>query len=262
MGRLNEITTRGGLVGIFAAFFLMSTLPEDVGWKVAFTGFSVLTLFGAVVAWKTVPTLQTTHQQAEGSPAISGQLVRLLFIVLIMGVPEAMLSPIYLTYLQDKFTASLMTLAWAFFPGGVVAALLSARLGSLSDRFGRVPMMALGLVGAGLISLLMPLLPSLIWLAVLYALATVMWAVSEPAETALVADLTGRQRRGLAYGLYDFMENLGFTIGPVLGGLVYDTIGRAVPFYLNGVMLIIGAILVLTLLRPGTRRPGIGSQAS
>ena len=95
----------------------------------------------------------------------------------------------------------------------------------------------------------MPSLPSLTWLALLYTLSAIMWGLSEPAETALVADLTGHERRGMAYGLYDFVENLRFVIGPLLGGMLYDVIGGDAPFYLNGVILIVGAVLVLALLR-------------
>ena len=64
-----------------------------------------------------------------------------------------------------------------------------------------------------------------------------------------MADLTGHEKRGMAYGLYDFVENLGFAIGPLLGGMLYDVIGGDAPFYLNGVVLIVGAVLVLALLR-------------
>jgi predicted MFS family arabinose efflux permease len=76
-----------------------------------------------------------------------------------------------------------------------------------------------------------------------------MWGLSEPAEVALVADLTEHDRLGLGYGLYDFVENLGFAIGPLLGGMLYDSIGNSAPFYLNGVILIFSAGLVLLFLR-------------
>lgn len=261
MGQLNEITTRGGLVGAIAASVAMFIVPEGIAWKYAFICFSLMTFLGALLAWKTIPSIKPVQHTSQNKPILSSQLRNLLIIVFITGVPEAMLSPIYLIYLQDKFTTNIGTLAWAFFPAGLVTAFLSARLGGLSDRFGRVPMMAVGLAGSGAISLLMPHLPSLIWLVLLYTLSAIMSGLSEPAETAMVADLTGSEKRGMAYGLYDFAENLGFTIGPLLGGLLYDTIGKGVPFYLNGVILIISAVLVLVLLRQvSSKEPNVLSQ--
>lgn len=218
MGQLNEITTRGGLVGVFAASIPMFVFSQEIGWKMTFSVFAMMTFLGALLAWKTVPNSKPVQHAPRPQSVLSSHLFKLLLIVFITGVPEAMLSPIYLTYSQDRFTTDMATLAWAFFPAGLVTAFLSTRLGGLSDRFGRVPMMAVGMAGSGVISLLMPRLPSLIWLAVLYTLSAIMWGLSEPAETALVADLTGHEKRGLAYGLYDLVENLGFTFGPLLGG--------------------------------------------
>ena len=249
MGQVTATTTQGGLIGVFAAAIPMFIFSDDIGWKVIFISYAVLTLVGAWLAWKNVPATKPVQSVSQKKSIVSKPLLKLLFIVFITGVPEAMLSPIYLIYLQDKFTTDIMTIAWAFFPAGLVAAFLSTRLGAMSDRFGRAPMMAVGLAGSGIISLFMPGLPSLIWLSVLYTLSAVMWGLSEPAETAMVADLTGNERLGMGYGLYDFVENLGFAIGPLLGGLLYDTIGKGVPFYLNGVILIISAGLVLLFLR-------------
>lgn len=250
MGRIAQTTARGGMIGIFAAFVPMMIFPEDVGWKIAFAAFAAATLYGAYLAWRGVPTVKREPRpRPSGKPLVSKTLLRLLVMVFITGIPEAMLAPIYLIYLQDKFTTDMMSIAWAFFPGGLVAVFFAARLGALSDRFGRAPMMALGLAGAGLVSLVMPMVPSLALLTVVYVLSSVLWAVSEPAETALVADLTGGDRLGMGYGLYDFVENLGFAVGPLLGGLLYDTVSRSAPFYLNGIILILAAGWVLVFLR-------------
>jgi MFS family permease len=70
-----------------------------------------------------------------------------------------------------------------------------------------------------------------------------------PAEEAMVADLTGNQvRRGLGYGFHTFVSSMGASVGPLAGGWLYDSVGLAVPFYLNGVVLLMGALLVLLLL--------------
>jgi MFS transporter, DHA1 family, multidrug resistance protein len=249
MGQVAEITTRGGLVGVLAAYLAMSVLPDGLGWKVSFTVFAGLAFLGALLAMKTLPETTPVQRSPTNEFELSGKLVKLLFVVFITAVPEAMLVPIYLTYLQDRFTTDIATLAWAFFPAGLVTAFLSTRLGSLSDRYGRGLMMAIGLAGSGILSLFMPGLPSLLWLAMVYTCSTIFLALSEPAETAMVADLIGQERRGTGYGVYDFVENLGFTIGPVLGGLLYDTIGNQTPFYLNGVVLIVSAVWVFLFLR-------------
>lgn len=250
LGRIDQVTAQGGLVGIFAGFTILSILDSQAGWQITFFGFAGMTVAGMWLAWRQVPE---TRPRARPETRIryrpSRRMLALLLVVLITGASEAMIGPIYLIFLQDKFTTNIETLAWAFFPAGIAMATLAGRFGALSDRFGRLPMMVLGLAGSGLFSLLLPGLSTLIWLAVSYTLLSMVWMISEPAETALVADLTGSQQRGLSYGLYDLIGGLGAVVGPLIGGLMYDQIGRSAPFYLNGGILIFSAVWVAVFLR-------------
>ncbi len=249
LGKVNETITRGGMLGMFIALTLTFTLPGDVGWRAAFAGFALTAAAAAWLAGKQVPRTRPLEAPPPQRDPRAGRFWRLLALAFLVGVPQAMLDPIYLIYLQDKFGLGMMILAWAFFPAGVAAALLSTRLGELSDRFGRVAMLVLGLGGAGLVSLVMPGFESLVVLAVLFTLTTILWGIVDPAKTAMVIDVTGAQQHGTAYGLYDFAQNLGFTVGPVLGGLIYDALGRAMPFYLEGIVLIVCTAWVLLFLR-------------
>lgn len=250
MGSAQERAARGQVFGAIAGFTLLGFLPKDIAWRWVFSGYAVMAGAGAWLAWKKVP--ETRYEVSSGVKqklVLSGQLLKLMAIVFTTGVSAAMISPIYMIFLQDKFTTNVSILALAFLPSGFVYSFLPSRLGGLSDCFGRASMMAVGLVGAGVLSLLLPHLPNMLWLIVLYTLSAVGWSVADPAETAMVADITGSKGKGIGYGVYSFADNLGRTFGPLLGGWLYDTIGQTVPFYLNGAILLASAGWVLLLLR-------------
>ena len=261
MGRIGETAARAEIIGMFIAFAVLSLLPQETNWTIIFAVFTVMTAVAAWLARRDVPeTRPVENSYSPTNEPISPKLLRLMVIVFTTGISSAMIAPIYLIFLQDKFTTDIETLAWAFLPAGLVYSLLPSHLGKLSDRWGRVPLMAVGIAGAGLLSLTLPGLPSLIWLIGLYTLTAVGWSMADPAETALVADLAGTDQRGRAYGLYTFAHSLGATIGPVLGGWLYDEVNEAVPFYVNGVVLLFSAAWVLIALRQQTLVPAATSE--
>jgi len=253
MGRINEMDMRGELIGAFIGFGLMNYLGDELGWKRAFLVFSLAAVLAAFLTWRTVPETRPETLASNAVKAVPHRLPRLflwlLAFVFATAFSQALLSPIYLIYLQDRFTTDIGTLAFAFLPAGLLFAVLPSRMGALSDRFGRAPFMAIALLGDAVLFALLPVLPNLLWLVVLYTLTSVGWAMSIPAESALVADLLGRDERGRGYGLYNFMASLGAAFGPLVGGYLYDTYGHALPFQLSAVLLVVSAALVWVVLR-------------
>ncbi len=151
LGRLDETIARGGLLGIFFGLFILTIFPDNLGWRLSFFGYTALMGVGTYLVVRLVPeTRPETPPAAKDNKPHSRQLLFLLIIVFITGASEAMLGPIYLIFLQDRFTTDIPVLALAFLPGGLITAFLASRLGSLSDRFGRVPMLTLGLLGSGI----------------------------------------------------------------------------------------------------------------
>ena len=253
VGSVDMVSNRGGFFGSFIGFGLMLMLnPFALAWKISFVVYGLMTLIASILIWRGVPETRTVREElmSEDENYLDRNLLlRLMIVVLITSISTAMISPLLLIFLQDRFTTNVATLAMAFIPAAIVYSYLPAYTGGLSDRFGRSSLIAIGLVGAGLVSLLMPLMTNLVILSILWVLEAIGFSAASPAQGALVADLTGKNVRGTGYGLYTLASGLGFIIGPLLGGWLYDSAGHAVPFYINGIMLFTGAGLVLVLLR-------------
>jgi DHA1 family multidrug resistance protein-like MFS transporter len=255
MGMNIEKLTRGGMYGAFLGFTLLGMFPMKEAWSLSFTGFGLLALLSAAIAFRRLPeTLpeQMIESESHGliKVTLAPQLVRLMVVVFVTGFAYALIEPIYLIFLQDRFEIHILQLAWAFLPAGIVFAVLPSRLGRLSDKFGRDRLLAGGLVLAGTLYIALPNLPNLLWLVVLYTTAAVGWAMSDPAKTALVADFAEEGERGRVFGIYELVTGIGRSLGPLVGGFVYDNYSHELPFYLNGGILVLSAIWVLLYLRP------------
>src|SRR5271156_6755033 len=104
--------------------------------------------------------------------------------------------------------------AWA-----LMQFVFSPILGSLSDRFGRRPVVLLSNFGLGLDYVLMALAPSLIWLFVGRVISGITSA-SVSTAFAYIADITPPERRAAVFGKIGVAFGAGFILGPALGGLL------------------------------------------
>lgn len=128
-------------------------------------------------------------------------------------------------------------------------------LGHAVDRFGSRPALFLGWIAfAGVY--------------VAFGLATTAWemwmffigyglvcGLIEPAERALVAHLVGAERKGLAYGWYNFAIGIATFPSSLIFGAIYQAYGPLVAFGLGAAFALIAAILLLGVGKSANHQP-------
>lgn len=107
-------------------------------------------------------------------------------------------------------------------------------LGSLSDRFGRRPILLISLFGAGLDYLLMAFAPNLIVLFIGRIISGLSGA-SFTVATSYIADVSDDSNRSANFGLIGAAFGAGFIIGPLVGGLL-GKFGPTAPFIAAAVL--------------------------
>ena len=123
--------------------------------------------------------------------------------------------------------------------------------GNLSDRYGRKRILVAGLSGYALSFFLAGMSRSLPALIGSRALGGLLSAAMFPSCQALIADVTAPADRGPAMAAMGAWVNLGFLLGPVIGG-VLAPVGNAVAMSAAGGVVVVTAILAAT----GLREPG------
>ncbi len=135
--------------------------------------------------------------------------------------------------------------------------LCAPMLGSLSDLFGRRPVILASLFGSGLDYFLLAFAPNLGWFFVGRIIAGITGA-NITAATAYIADVSPPEKRAANFGLIGAAFGIGFIAGPALGGLL-GNVGLRVPFLVAGGLTMInwmyGWLVLPESLASENRRP-------
>jgi MFS family permease len=142
-----------------------------------------------------------------------------------------------------------LPLVWAFFH--IIKVLFSTPLGALSDRIGRKIVINIGwgiyafvYLSFALIILLSPEM-QIVATFILFAVYALFYAFSEGAEKAFVADLVAEDKRGTAFGLFNFSIGLGALPASIIFGFLYSYFDKVIPGYGGTVAFGFGGVIAL-----------------
>ena len=132
--------------------------------------------------------------------------------------------------------------------GGILATIFAAMqflfgptVGSLSDRFGRRPVLIISLVVMAFDYVLMALAHT-IWLLIIGRIIGGITAATHSTASAFMADVSEPDEKAANFGLIGAAFGVGFVLGPLLGGALAE-FGTRAPFWAAAVLALANALL-------------------
>lgn len=174
--------------------------------------------------------------------------IYVLFVSRIINCIGAFVHPLLTLILKNKLGMDEANVGW------LMTLMLITQLpsmligGKLSDRFGRVKLVAIFQSLGAAIYIICGLLPMSTTVVVLIIVASNFYALSYPSLDAMTMDLTNPKNRKEALSLIYMGINIGFAVGPMLGGMLFEKYLRWV-FIGDGVTTMAAVVLIIIFIK-------------
>lgn len=260
MGTLNMFFLSGLALGPSLGLFVSGFTGS---YRVGFYLASALLLGAAMLAARVFPEGEhapdSVHHQTPGAWAggllrgirQSPLLLSMLFVAFIQMFGVGLLAPILVIYAHEVVQLSDPLIGALFLVIVLGVAIASVPGGRMADRIGRPRTVMWGMAMASVGMWLLPLAGrgNLAILGVAALLLGGSYAVSSPAWLALMSEAAPRGSIGMVMGASETAQGAGLVIGPLLGGILYDSLGPQIPFVASAALLTAGAALAIVVLR-------------
>ena len=186
--------------------------------------------------------------------SVSVRLQRMLVTVCamtatIMQALDTTIANVALPYMQGSLSASLDQINWVLTSYIVAAAIMTAPIGWIADRFGRKKLFITCVAGFTVASLLCALAQNIEQMVLFRLLQGMAGAALVPLSQSVLLDAYTVEERGQAMAVWGIGVMLGPIMGPTLGAWLTDNYSWHWVFLINlpiGVITVIGMLLFMT----------------
>lgn len=191
------------------------------------------------------PHLSEVMESARLSPL----LLVMFMVAFVQMFAVGLLAPISVIYAKRVVGLPEQLIGTVFLVLVLSVAVASVPAGHLADSWGKGRTAAWGLALGAAGMWVLQTAPSLMVLGGASVMLGASYALTSPAWHALVSELAPPGRIGLAMGASQTAEGAGLVLGPLLGGVLWDTLGHRAPFVAAAILLTIGTAVLLISLR-------------
>ena len=157
--------------------------------------------------------------------------------------------------IEGDLGGGLITQQWVVDSYLITLGALILVAGSVSDAFGRILVMRIGLIGFGIASIAVAAAPEPLFLVIARAAQGAAGAFLVPSSLALITSTFRGPAQGRAIGLWTAMTTGAMIVGPLIGGLFVDLLSWRFAFLVNVVPIVVTLFLLHRLGERDTRRP-------
>lgn len=166
----------------------------------------------------------------------------------IMQALDTTIANVALPYMQGSLSASLDQINWVLTSYIVAAAIMTAPIGWLSDRFGRKKLFIICVGGFTVASFLCALAQNIEQIVLFRLMQGMAGAALVPLSQSVLLDAYSAEERGHAMAIWGIGVMLGPIMGPTLGAWLTDNYSWHWVFLINlpiGVITVVGMLLFM-----------------
>jgi EmrB/QacA subfamily drug resistance transporter len=172
--------------------------------------------------------------------------------LLIVGLDNTIVN-VALPAIRRDLGASVSSLQWTIDAYALVLASFLMLSGSTADRLGRRRIFQLGLTLFSVGSLLCSIAPSVQWLIIFRMVQAIGGSMLNPVAMSIITNtFLDPKERAQAIGVWGGVVGISQALGPVVGGLLVDSIGWRSIFWIN-VPIGIAAIILTAVFVPESK---------
>ncbi len=168
---------------------------------------------------------KTKHQYVLG-------ITLLFFAMILAAVNAGIYRPFILPIIFQNISVDATLISWFVLPATIIGTLIAPKLGTIGDRLNPYFTISITSFIGGILTLLIIFSKDLWTFSLLLVFDNIIMLTSGFVFVNFLSRISIKHR-GKIFGLISTFESIGFIIGPIFGGLVWDGFSSAAPFIIS-----------------------------